>query len=65
MMKVTNTLLIAINEYDIIVITVDLNIDASKNEKDTNHCLCDLIDTFSLSTLVTCYKSMEPCTLYS
>ena len=41
---------------------VDLNIDTLKNEADTNHCLTDLYDTFSLTNLFsssTCFNSLS------
>lgn len=59
--EISNTLNKALNLYDNILVTGDLNIDFCNDIKDTNNFLNDLIDTFSLSNLVkhkTCYKTL-------
>ena len=50
----------AVNNYDNIFMTGDLNIDTGDKSKYKNNYLCDFVDTFSLNNLIkvrTCYKS--------
>ena len=60
--EVSNTLNKAVNKYDNILVTGDLNIDFSSVKMDTIDYLCDFIDTFSLTNIVdskTCFKTLN------
>ena len=50
--EVSKNLNKAINEYDNILVTSDLNIDFSNSKMDTNNYLSDFFDTFSLTNIV-------------
>ena len=50
--EVSKNLNKAINEYDNILVTSDLNIDFSNSKMDTNNYLSDFLDTFSLTNIV-------------
>ena len=50
--EVSNTLSKAVNKYDNILVTGDLNIDFSNIKMDTKNYLGDFIDTFSLTNIV-------------
>ena len=47
--EVSNNLNKAVNKYDNILITGDLNIDFSNIKMDTNNYLCDFSGTFFLN----------------
>ena len=52
----------AVNKYDNIVVTRDLNVDFCNIIMDTNNYLCDIIETFSLTNIVnfkTCFKTLD------
>ena len=56
------TLSKAVNSYENIIVTGDLNIDVSDPDKDRNNYLSDFVDTFSLSNLInrkTCHKNLS------
>ena len=60
--EVSNNLNKAVNKYDNILITGDLNIDFSNIKMDTNNYLCDFSGTFSLTNIVnskTCFKTFN------
>ena len=59
--EIAETLDRAVNKYDNVFIAGDFNIDVSNKSKDFKNYLCDFIDTFSLTNLVTtktCYKTI-------
>ena len=61
--EISNILNKAVNKYDNILVTGDLNIDFSNIKMDTNNYLCDFIDTSSLTNIVnskTCFKTFKP-----
>ena len=61
--ELSNTLNKAVNKYDDILVTDDLNIDFSNSNMDTNNYLSDFFDTFSLTNIVnskTCLKILKP-----
>ena len=52
----------AVNKYDNILITGDLNTYFSNSKIDINNCLSNFIDTFSLTNMVnskTCFKTLN------
>ena len=60
------TLSKAVSSYENIIVTGDLNIDASHSDKDRNNYLPDFVDTFSLSNLInrkTCQKNLSGTTI--
>ena len=60
--ELSNTLNKAVNKYDDILVTDDLNIDFSNSNMDTNNYLSDFFDTFSLTNTVnskTCLKILK------
>ena len=62
--ELTKTLDRGVNKYDNIFIAGDLNIDITSKDKNSN--ICDFIDAFSLTNLITsktCYKSISGTTL--
>ena len=60
--EVSNNLNKAVNKYDNILVTDDLNIDLFNIKMDTNNYLCDFIDTFTITNIVkskTCFKTLN------
>ena len=60
--EVSNNLNKAVNKYDNILVTDDLNIDFFNIKMDANNYLCDFIDTFTITNIVkskTCFKSLN------
>ena len=60
--EVSNTLNKTVNKYDNILVTGDLNVDFSNSKMAINNYLCDFIDTFSLTNIVsykTCFKTLN------
>ena len=60
--EVSNTLNKAVNKYDNVLVTGDLNINFSNSKMDTNNYLCDFTDIFSLTNIVnskTCFKTLN------
>ena len=60
--EVSNNLNKAVNKYDNILVTDDLNIDFFNIKMDTNNYLCDFIDTFTTTNIVkskTCFKTLN------
>ena len=57
--EVSNTLNKTVNKYDNILVTGDLNVDFSNSKMAINNYLCDFIDTFSLTNIVTSKITIE------
>ena len=50
--ELNETISKAVNNYENIIITGDLNVDVSDPDKDRDNYLSDFVDTFSLSNLI-------------
>ena len=60
--EVSNNLNKAVNKYDNILVTDDLNIDFFNIKMDANNYLCDFIDAFTITNIVkskTCFKTLN------
>ena len=57
--EVSNILNKTVNKYDNILVTGDLNVDFSNSKMAINNYLCDFIDTFSLTNIVTSKITIE------
>ena len=60
--EVSNNLNKAVNKYDNILVTDDLNIDFFNIKMDANNYLCACIDAFTITTIVkskTCFKTLN------
>ena len=57
--EVSNTLNKTVNKYDNILVTGDLNVDFSNSKMAINNYLCDFIDTFFLTNIVTSKITIE------
>ena len=58
----SNNLNKAVNKYDNILVTDDLNIDFFNIKMDANNYLCDFIDAFTITNIVkskTCFKTLN------